>query len=322
MSIQLIDPYSQQPLLANHEGLMRQSTIVFPFKNGAYRIVKENNYTDNFGYQWNKFAQTQVDKSSKLSISKDRLFAETKWDKQDLAGKNILEVGSGAGRFSQIILDYTKGNLYSIDFSNAVEVNYKNNGINNVGRFHLFQASIYEMPFAKAQFDKVICIGVLQHTPDFEKSIQCLVEMAKPGAEVLVDFYCINGWWTKLHAKYLFRPFTKKMSHEKLFKKIDNNIDWLIKCSRFFTKLKVGKYVNRFLPICDIEGTLPKNLPYNQLRELCVLDTFDMYSPEYDHPQKLSTVVNWFKKYSMEQVKGEKIHVDNCAAYVVKGVKK
>jgi SAM-dependent methyltransferase len=322
MPVQLINPFNQQLLQANCNGLMHQLTLIFPFKNGAYRIVEDNNYTDNFGYQWNKFAETQVDKSSELSISKDRLFAETEWDKEDLTGKNILEVGSGAGRFSQIILDYTKGNLYSIDYSNAVEANYKNNGINNIGRFHLFQASIYEMPFAKAQFDKVICIGVLQHTPNFEKSVQSLIDMAKPGAEVVVDFYGINGWWTKLHAKYLLRPFTKKMSHERLFKKIDTNIDWLIKCSRFFTKMKVGKYLNRFLPICDIEGTLPKNLPYNQLRELCVLDTFDMYSPEYDQPQKITTVVNWFKKYDMEEVKGEKICYDNYVASVVKGVKK
>jgi ubiquinone/menaquinone biosynthesis C-methylase UbiE len=323
MGIQLQNPFNKKPLHISPCGLSEENTEnVFPIRNGAYRIVGNTNYTENFGYQWNKFAEIQVDKSSKLTLSKDRFFAETSWDKQDLAGKNILEVGSGAGRFSQIILDYTKGNLYSIDFSNAVEANYKNNGTNNSDRFHLFQASIYEMPFAKEQFDKVICIGVLQHTPHFEKSVQNLIEMAKPGAEVVVDFYCINGWWTKLHAKYLFRPFTKKMSHEKLFKKIDNNVDWLIKCSRLFTKLKLGKYVNRFLPICDIEGTLPKNLSYNQLRELCVLDTFDMYSPEYDQPQKITTVVNWFKKYGMDQVKGEKIYYGKYAASVVKGVKK
>jgi len=322
MSIQLIHPLTQQFLEAGPDGLTYQSRVVFPFKNGAYRIVQDNNYADNFGYQWNKFAETQIDKSGELNISKDRLFAETKWDKEDLAGKNILEVGSGAGRFSQIILDYTKANLYSIDYSNAVEANYKNNGAGNNGRLCLFQASIYEMPFAKAQFDKVLCIGVLQHTPDFEKSVQRLLEMAKPGAEVVVDFYCINGWWTKLHAKYLFRTFTKKMSYEKLFKKIDNNIDWLIKCSHFFTKIKMGKYINRLLPICDIEGTLPKDVPYSKLRELCVLDTFDMFSPEYDQPQKITTVVNWFKKYGMDKVKGEKIYYDNYAASVVKGIKR
>ncbi len=322
MNIQIVNPHDKRPLEAAGDGLRNNDQVVFPYKNGAYRIVEDDNYTGNFGYQWNKFAGTQIDNDNNFDISKDRLFAETKWDEEDLSGKNILEVGSGAGRFSQIILNHTKGNLFSIDYSNAVEANFKNNGGNYPSRFFLFQASIYEMPFMPAQFDKVICLGVLQHTPDFEKSVKNLIEMAKPGGEVVVDFYCINGWWTRLHAKYLFRPFTKKMSNEKLHKTIDSNIDWLIRCSRFFTKLKIGKFVNRFLPICDIEGTLPKNISYSKLRELCVLDTFDMFSPRYDHPQKIATVVSWFEKYGMKQVKGEKIYYDNYTATVVKGIKK
>ena len=319
MTIQLINPRTNRLLTTNKEGLADTVALVFPLKNGAYRIVEDDNYTQNFGYQWNRFAGTQVDKESNLEMSKIRFFAETNWDKEDLTGKNILEVGSGAGRFSQIILDYTKAILYSVDYSNAVEANYKNNGPHE--RLHLFQASIYEMPFAKAQFDKVLCLGVLQHTPNFEQSVKSLIDMAKPGAEVIVDFYGINGWWTKLHAKYLFRPVTKKMSHEKLLAAINTHVDWLIKTSSFFSTIKLGKIFNRFLPICDIAGTMPPNLPYAQLRELCVLDTFDMFSPEYDNPQSIETVVHWFKKYGMVQVKGEKIRYQNCMASVVKGVK-
>ncbi len=319
MHIELVNPYNGHILSTAASGLMDKEQLVFPAEKGAYRIVKEENYSENFGYQWNKFAGTQIDKVSNLNISKTRFFAETNWDKEDLSEKNILEVGSGAGRFSQIILDYTGANLYSVDFSNAVEANFINNGPN--ARLHLFQASVYEMPFVKAQFDKVICIGVLQHTPDVEKSIQALIEMAKPGSEVVVDFYPITGWWTKLHAKYLLRPYRKKMSHEKLFQKIDKNMDWLIKTYRFFSKMGVGRLVNRFLPICDIDGTLPRGLPYDQLRELCVLDTFDMYSPQYDQPQKIATVVKWFQQNGMKDVWGGFIRYENCRAAVVKGVK-
>lgn len=318
MSIEFIDPYAQHPLIAAGDGLKKNDRTVFPFINGAYRIVSSNNYSESFGFQWNKFAVIQIDKTANLDISKNRFFAETGWDKEDLSGKSILEVGSGAGRFTQIILDLTNADLYSVDYSNAVEANYKNNGPHP--RLKLFQASIYEMPFAPAQFDKVICLGVLQHTPDVERSVKALIEMAKPGAEVIVDFYPIKGWWTKLHAKYLLRPFTKKMDHKKLYKKIDKNIDWMIKTSRFFSKMKLNQ-LNRFLPICDIEGTMPKNLPYLQLRSLCVLDTFDMFSPEYDQPQKISTIVNWFKKYGMKEVWGGEVHYDNGTASVVKGIK-
>ena len=319
MSIKLIDPFTGLALSESEEGLLSENKIVFPNRYGAYRIVQEDNYSGNFGYQWNKFTDTQVDKLSNLEMSKTRFFAETHWDKEDLNGKYILEVGSGAGRFSQIILDYTAGELYSVDYSNAVEANYRNNGPHK--RLHLFQASIYEMPFAIAQFDKVICIGVLQHTPDVEKSIKSLINMAKSGTEVIVDFYPVMGWWTKVNAKYILRPFTRKMSHEKLYKKIDRNIDWLMKTYRFFSKLGLGRWVNRFLPICDIDGTLPKGLSREQLRELCVLDTFDMFSPQYDQPQKINSVKRWFTKYGMKEVWGGFIHYENCKAAVVKGIR-
>lgn len=322
MNIQLVNPFNKNLLSLAAEGLMENCALIFPKKNGAYRIVSNNNYTENFGFQWNKFAGTQVDKATKLQISKTRFFAETNWDKEDLTGKNILEVGSGAGRFTQILLDHTNANVYSVDYSNAVEANYQNNGPNE--RLSLFQASIYEMPFAKAQFDKVLCLGVLQHTPNFEQSVKALIDMVKPGGELVVDFYSINGPWTKLHAKYIYRPFTKKMSHDKLHGLIEKNIDWMIKTSLFFSKIGLGKIFNRFIPICDIEGTMPINVPYSQLREMCVLDTFDMFSPEYDNPQKIKTVVNWFKKHGIdyEQVWGGKIQYDNCIASVVKGIKK
>lgn len=319
MPIELLDPFSGAKLTTSENGLLNEQAVVFPYVKGAYRIVKEDNYTDNFGYQWNKFVETQVDKSSKIDISKKRFFAETGWDKEDLTGMNILEVGSGAGRFTQIMLDFTKGNVFSVDYSNAVEANFANNGPNE--RLHLFQASIYEMPFAQHQFDKVICIGVLQHTPDVEKSVQSLISMVKPGGTLVVDFYPIRGWWTKLHAKYFFRPWSKKISNENLYKKIDSNIDWLIKTYRFFSKIGLGRLLNRFLPICDIDGTFPKDMPYKQLRELCVLDTFDMFSPEYDQPQKVETVVNWFKKYGMNDVWGGYIQYDHGYAAVVKGTK-
>ena len=320
MNIQLVNPFTNNLLSLAADGLMENYALIFPKKNGAFRIVNDNNYTNNFGYQWNKFAGTQVDKASKLEMSKTRLFAETNWDKEDLTGKNILEVGSGAGRFTQILLDHTNANVYSVDYSNAVEANYKNNGPHE--RLQLFQASIYEMPFAKAQFDKVLCIGVLQHTPNFEQSVKALIEMVKPGGELVVDFYGINGWWTKLHAKYLYRPFLKKMNHQRLYQLIDKNIDWMINTTLFFTKMGIGKIVNRFIPICDIDGTLPASLNYQQLRELCVLDTFDMFSPEYDQPQKISTVSKWFEDYGMSDIWGGKIYYENAMASVVKGRKK
>lgn len=318
MQIQFIDPANKQALFETDEGLSDSIRIIYPKIQGAHRIVYGNNYTQNFGFQWNKFTETQVDTLHGVHQSQTRFFGQTQWDKENLNGLNILEIGSGAGRFTQVVLQHTEANLYSVDYSNAVEANYKNNGKND--RLHLFQASIYELPFAPAQFDKVFCFGVLQHTPDVEKTVKTLIDMTIPGGEVIVDFYPIKGWWTKINAKYLLRPWTKKMSNEQLYHLIEKNIDVLITIYRFFIKIKLG-FLTRFIPVCDIEQTLPKGLSKKALREWCILDTFDQYSPEFDQPQRLSTVVKWFEKYGMKQVEGQFIHFDHVTAPVVKGVK-
>lgn len=320
MNIRLVNPYTNHPLNLSEQGLMENNKLAFPLIAGAFRIVTDDNYTNNFGFQWNKFVTTQIDKYNNLEFSAKRFFVTTNWDKEDLTNKNILEVGSGAGRFTQVVLKNTLANLYSVDYSNAVEANYLNNGPHE--RLKLFQASIYEMPFEPEQFDKVFCFGVLQHTPDFEKSVKALIEMVKPGGELVVDFYPVKGWWTKLNAKYLLRPFTKKMDHQKLYNKIERNIDLMISTSRFFSKIGLGKILNRFLPICDIDGTLPPNLPYSQLRDLCLLDTFDMFSPAYDNPKKINAVIGWYKKYGMMNVDGGLKKYDNYKAAIVKGIKK
>jgi 2-polyprenyl-3-methyl-5-hydroxy-6-metoxy-1,4-benzoquinol methylase len=319
--IELINPNNGKKLIKRECGYADDAGNTFLEVNNVIRFVKDDNYTENFGFQWNKFAQTQID-NQKNPISRIRFFAETEWEKIDLSGKNVLEVGSGAGRFSSVVLKDTKANLYTLDYSNAVEANYKNNSQHG-NRFNLFQASIYEMPFIAGQFDKVFCLGVLQHTPDFKKSVKCLVDQVKTGGELVVDFYPIRGWWTKIQAKYILRPITKKMSHEKLLQKIDRNANWMIKVSNFFDRIGMGRIVNRFIPVCDIKGTLPKNLTKQELWEWVVLDTFDMFSPQYDNPQKLETVRNWFIEFGMEVTfAGTVTYGDNFRAVVVRGIKK
>jgi ubiquinone/menaquinone biosynthesis C-methylase UbiE len=324
MSIELINPVNGSGLSKQNDIYIDKNGNRFPVKEGILRLVEESNYTDSFGFQWNKFQKTQIDRENKNSKqSRERFFAETGWDKEDLSGKNVLEAGSGAGRFSQVFLDHTKGTLYSVDYSNAVSANFRNNS-HHGERFKLFQASIYELPFPDNSFDKVFCFGVLQHTPDFKKSIQCLAAKTKPGGEVVVDFYSVNGWWTKIHAKYLLRPFTKNMSHDKLLRLIEKNIGWLMRSYFFFDKIGIGKIVNRFLPVCDIKGTLPHNLSKEELREWVILDTFDMFSPQHDHPQKISTVKKWLEDSGVQITFADTVKYgnENFKAAVVRGIKK
>jgi SAM-dependent methyltransferase len=315
----IINPFNGRPLKRLNDQLRDELGNNFPVIDGVPRIISGDNYTVNFGMQWNKFKSTQLDIPS-FNLSKSRFFAQTNWNPKDINELNVLEVGSGAGRFSRILLTETNCNLWSIDYSSAVLANMQNNGMIAPSRFNLFQASVYEMPFPNDSFDKVFCFGVLQHTPDFELSVKALIAKAKIGSEIVVDFYPIKGWWTKFHSKYFLRPFTKRIPHEYLLKIITFNINWLIIIFDFLVSLNLG-FLTRFLPITDLRG-FPTGLEEDKRREWAILDTFDGFSPEYDQPKRIVEVERMFEKFGAKVTFAGFIKFEGGSAAVVRAIKK
>lgn len=321
MPVQLINPANGLALRAEGDALVDGDGNRFPIVAGVPRVCEESNYTENFGKQWNLFAGTQIDRpEAGQRLSEERFFTTTGWTPEAMAGEDVLEVGSGAGRFSRVVLERTRARLWSVDYSSAVEANLRNNAA-WAERLRLFQASIYELPFPDGSFDKVFCLGVLQHTPDFEASVRALIAKAKSGGEIVVDFYPIRGWWTKVHAKYLLRPLTRRMSHERLLKLIQRNAGWMIGASRAANRVGLHA-LTRFLPVCDIRDTMPEGLTKEQLREWVVLDTFDMFSPEYDNPQRVEAVARMFERGGAEVMFAGFIESGGAQAAVVRGRKK
>ena len=178
------------------------------------------------------------------------------------------------------------------------------------------------MPFPNDSFDKVFCLGVLQHTPDFEASIKALILKTKPEGEIVVDFYPIKGWWTKVNAKYMLRPLTKRISHTVLMSIIERNVDWLIKTHLLFHRYGM-KLFTRFLPVCNIKESFPSSLSSAELREWTILDTFDQYSPEHDHPQRIKNVVKMFERNGARVTfAGFEPYGENGLSAVIRAVKK
>ena len=315
MGITLQDPRTHARLEHRPDGLYKGDECVFPFVNGAFRCVEGANYSDTFGWQWNRFDRTQLDSHSGINVSEDRLFAETGWSREDLEGSNVLEVGSGAGRFSEVLLK-AGANVYSVDFSDAVSANARSNEEDSE-RLHLFQASIYEMPFAPRSFDRVLCLGVLQHTPDFRASVRALYEQVAPGGELVIDFYPINGWWTKINGKYIVRPLTRRLPPKLLFKCIEVAAPPLSSAADALAARRLSA-ISRFIPVATRAG-LPDGLNGEQLREWVVLDTYDMLSPAHDHPQRLKTVARWLVEDGAQlELCGEVYYGHGLSATVVR----
>ncbi len=322
--INLINPYNKKKLLKENNSYIDNFGNSFKIINEIPRINNSINYTDNFGYQWNQFPETQLLKNNfddGIDINSIRLFAETNWNKNDLKETNILEAGSGAGRFSKVILQETEANLYSFDSSNAVDSNKKNNYSFIDKRLFLTQSDIENIPYADNVFDKVICLGVLQHTKNFYKSIDYLFSKLKPGGEIVIDFYPINGFWTKVSAKYILRPLLKRLPHSILKKLIEFSVRPMIFIYFFLSRLGLN-FLTRFIPICDIKNALPYNLSKEKLKEWVVLDTFDMFSPMYDSPQKIDKVKKYMEKLDINITFAGFVNYRNMKSAVIRGIKK
>jgi 2-polyprenyl-3-methyl-5-hydroxy-6-metoxy-1,4-benzoquinol methylase len=234
------DPISGKKLILIKEYLYENdSGNSYPIINGIPRFVSPINYADNFGLQWNLFKCTQLDSYSNTKITFNRLKRCFNGHLDRINGKLILEAGSGAGRFTEILLQ--KGALvHSFDLSKAVEVNYENN--NKYEGLVLAQGDIQKIPFEKNKYDYVVCLGVIQHTPNSEESIERLYEMVKPGGFLIFDHYLFK-WRNVLpppigSANILYRKIILVMPTKLRFRIVKNIVDIFVTGSYLYDVVK------------------------------------------------------------------------------------
>ncbi len=259
----------------------------YPVERGIPRFAARENYSASFGLQWNRHPRTQLDSSVGKPISERRLFETTGWPRAMPAAR-ILESGSGAGRFTEILCR-TGATVYSFDYSNAVDANAGNHG--GSPKLRLFQGDIFAIPLPEAWFDHVLCLGVLQHTPDPGRAFRSLARHVKPGGDLVIDVYR-RSLAALMHWKYLLRPLTRSMNPEKLYRIVERLTPPLVAPTRFLRSV-AGRVGARLSPIVEYShlGLTPE-----QNRDWAVLDTFDMYAPAYDKPQSAREVRRWFEE--------------------------
>jgi SAM-dependent methyltransferase len=270
----------------------RSSGARHPLVAGIPRLVLAENYTANFGLQWNKFRSTQLDSVAGLTYTFNNFWNNTRWKPRDLHGKTVLEAGSGAGRYTEILLE-AGARVISFDYSSAVEANHQNNA--SRGDLLLFQGDIYNIPFPDESFDFVFCYGVLQHTPDPQRAFRALFAKLKRGGRLSIDYYRkvpYPAWYST--PKYLWRPLTVRMAPERLFKWISMYvpiwfpIDSALK-SVLFRIPRIGPMLAGLIPI-PCWNHLRMGLGYRQRLEWAILDTFDALGARYDLPMTLPEV--------------------------------
>jgi len=157
-----------------------------PDFSGASRDEVLARISSRFGQDWEDY-----------SLDRMRRFHEAmfmEWifplGRKDFEGKDVLDAGCGAGRFSVVAHSLDARSVTGLDLSPAV---FKANGHATPSRnLHFVCGNLLDPPFGRS-FDLIYSIGVLHHLPDPKSGFQALVRQLKPGGGIYIWVYAQEG---------------------------------------------------------------------------------------------------------------------------------
>jgi 2-polyprenyl-3-methyl-5-hydroxy-6-metoxy-1,4-benzoquinol methylase len=292
-------PIHQRPMTDSGPALLCGNGCHYRRRNGIPRFVSSDNYSAAFGSQWKKYRHTQLDSYTGVPISRSRLvrcLGDALW--ADLKEKHILEAGCGAGRFTEILLE--RGALVtSIDLSEAVDANQQN--CPQTERHRIAQADILSLPLSPQHFDIVLCLGVIQHTPNPERTIVALYNQVKAGGWLVIDHYTYNFFYYTKMAPY-FRMVLRRLSPGRSLRWSQCLVDALLPLHRRMQHSRLLNFLfSRFSPVLCYYRSYPE-LNDELQREWALLDTHDALTDWYKHFRTLGQIEDVFNTLGASEV--------------------
>ena len=273
----------------------------YPITNGIPRFVgSDAEDFGNFDFQWNKWSAIQIDRLSGHSLSEDRFLSDSRWDREWIRGKRILDAGCGAGRFADVAASLG-ANVIACDLSGAIDACRRTTMVHG-GRVTCIQSSIYDLPLRKGVFDAVYCFGVIQHTPDPARTISILPRFLKDGGFLALNFY-ERGWRARTQlVKYTLRALTRRLSARRNLWISNVLVACFFPVTELLSRIRVIRQINHFVPIAAYH---PRALSRAQQRTWTLLDTFDWYGPKYEIRQNHQEVAELVRKAGLIEVESQ-----------------
>lgn len=285
-------PRCRSPLVLDARAFScRACRARWPIVRGVPRFVDSEHYVGSFGYQWRRYARTQVDRYGR-GESEATFRAKTGLGPEDVSGRRVLDVGVGTGRFSDVVGRWG-GVPVGADLSLAVE-----SARRNLAPYQdalVVQADLFRLPFREETFDAVFSIGVIHHTPSTRDAFRAIARFVRPGGILAVAVYEDHPRFYRASTR--FRRETTQMSHSLLHLLSHAAVaqyhvrDLLRALGGPFGPHLAGRFHEAF-PVRDHEDPRWR-----------VLDTFDWYSPRYQWKHTTEEVIGWFRELGFEDVR-------------------
>lgn len=202
----LCDPETRQELRIDDpifngddivSGTLRSSSNVYPIINGIPRFVKDEGYSDNFGYQWNRWARVQFEDQNvgrPMEGHTTRMFERiTQFSSDKVRGKAVLDIGCGPGRFTDVAARMG-ATVIALDYSSAIDA-AKANFSGKKADILFVQGDALRLPIRTDAVDFSFSIGVLHHTPSPEVGVREAFRVTR-GGQFAIRVYDAKSFYT------------------------------------------------------------------------------------------------------------------------------
>jgi SAM-dependent methyltransferase len=254
----------------------------FAVRNHIPRFVSSDSYASSFGFEWTIHKETQLD-GAVDSESEDAFRQKTGFSESDLAGKLVLDVGCGMGRFSDVASRWG-ATVIGVDLTRAVDAAQDNIGMR--GNVHLAQADIFRLPFPVETFDFIFSIGVLHHTPNTRSAFDQLPRLLKPGGQIAIWLYSSYKPWYRFAD--VWRRMTTRLPRRTLYA---------------LSHISIPLYFAYRVPVLGAMAAFILPISMHPKPKWRVLDTFDWYSPMYQWKHTYEEAWPWFEAHGLRDIR-------------------
>ena len=293
----LCDPKNHQDLVLENaiingddiiSGTLRSATNVYPIVNGIPRFVKDESYSDNFGYQWHRWASIQFDGKNigrPMHLHTSNMFKTiTGFSKKDLKDRVILDMGCGSGRFTDVAIEMG-ATVIALDYSSAIDAAKANFTSRNSNVLFL-QADALQLPIKSDNLDYCFTIGVLHHTPSPMKGTQEAYRILKKKGQLAIRIYGAGGFYTYSMVRLWRKIF---LILRPLFKFYPPLIYSYFFGTLSFLLAKIWKPLSYPLRAIFPTALLPDY-------RWTILDTFDAISTSFQSGHTPQEIEDWLKR--------------------------
>lgn len=179
-------------------GTLRSPSNSYHITNGIPRFVKNEGYSDNFGYQWNRWARVQFEDcnvgGSMQNHTTNMFVSITQYLAEKLRGKTVLDIGCGPGRFSDVAAKMG-ASVIALDYSTAIDA-AKANFAGQDADILFVQGDALRLPIKNDCVDFSFTIGVLHHTPSPVTGVREAFRVTQWGGQFALRVYAAKGFYT------------------------------------------------------------------------------------------------------------------------------